>query len=240
MLCFQVESWAAIAPGLSSRDDWQHWFQSPCTLDKVIEKIALPQIPPMQRRRFTALGKCVMGAVLPLLETDQAMPAVFASRHGDTRQTLSLLQELGQGEPLSPAAFSLSVHNAVSGLYSIVRKDISAVTAIAAAQGLLVNTLFEAVSQLAEHEQVLCVLYDAPLPELYERYVACDAFPYAVAFILSRNTGDPYQLTAVSSGAKASAELPQALGFVRTVLGLDDACYLEANQQCWRFNRRTR
>jgi hypothetical protein len=38
---------------------------------------------------------------------------------------------------MSPPSFSLAVHNAINGLFSIARKDSSSVTAIVAMQGLV-------------------------------------------------------------------------------------------------------
>jgi hypothetical protein len=141
----------------------------------------------MIRRRFSPLGKCAMGAILQLPQSNTPLPAIFASRHGDTSLTLSLLEEMGKGEAMSPTGFSLAVHNAVGGLYSIAKKDISAITAIATMEGLVLQTFFEAVGQLQESEKVLCVIYDVPLPKLYQRYTSGFSFPYAIAMILSRS-----------------------------------------------------
>lgn len=186
MINVQLEAWAAMAPGLDTQEAWQQWLQHPVEIPEALGSFSLASIPPMIRRRFSPLGKCAMGAILQLPQSDTPLPAIFASRHGDTALTLSLLEEMGKGEAMSPTGFSLAVHNAVSGLYSIAKKDTSAITAIAAMEGLILQTFFEAAGQLQEHEKVLCVIYDVPLPELYQRYTADYRFPYAVAMILSR------------------------------------------------------
>ena len=132
MIKFQIESWAAIVPGIEAREAWQNWLENPEVVPATLGKIPLKEVPPMLRRRFGALGKCAMAAALQVLKDDDAIPGIFSSRHGDTALTLSLLEEMGRDEPMSPTGFSLAVHNAVSGLFSIVRKDTSMVTSLAA------------------------------------------------------------------------------------------------------------
>lgn len=189
MLSFKLQAWNAQAPGLESISDWGHWLEQPFPLSHELPKLSLKQIPPMLRRRFTELGRCAAGAALPLLEDVTAIPGVFASRHGDTPLTLSLLEGIADGEPMSPTGFSLAVHNAVSGLLSIARKDVSEVTAIAAFDSLIPHALLEAATQLQSRDKVLCLIYDVPLPELYQAYSPSEPFPFALAMLLSRDEG---------------------------------------------------
>lgn len=236
MLNFRVESWAAVAPGLDSPVLWQQWLQQPEVLSPAFDGVALPQIPAMQRRRFSMLGKGVMRAVFVALEGQAGLPAVFASRHGDTHQTLGLLETLARKEPLSPAAFSLSVHNAVAGLYSIARKDTSPLSSIAASQGLLVNSLFEAVPLLAEYERVLCVLYDAPLPELYCHSVSSDDFPWAFACVLNGNAGLPVTLKQGGAAELDPSDFDAVCDFIRLLLGDVPNATSTANGQGWQLS----
>ena len=140
MINFQIESWAAMAPGLETREDWQHWLKHPEILPESLGKVSLDKVPPLLRRRFGTLGKCAMMSALQVLDENESIPGVFSSRHGDTALTLSLLEEMGRDEPMSPTGFSLAVHNAVSGLFSIARKDTSMVTSLAAMEGLVLHT----------------------------------------------------------------------------------------------------
>ena len=194
MTCFRIESWSAIAPGLESAEDWAQWLRNPVPIEEPLGKVDLSAVPALLRRRFSVLGKGAMAASMPLVEDIERIPSIFASRHGDTPLSLSLLQGIARGEPMSPTRFSLAVHNAVSGLFSIVRKDTSAVTAIAAMDGLVLQTLFEAVGQLQECDRVLCVIYDVPLPSFYQSHFdeAEQPFPYALAMVLGNRQGEPF------------------------------------------------
>ncbi|MEH6579251.1 MAG: beta-ketoacyl synthase chain length factor [Amphritea sp.] len=241
MVTFQIESWSAMAPGLETTEAWKRWLQHPQAVHDPLGKVPLKQIPPMLRRRFSTLGKCAVGAALPLLDEAEAMPSIFASRHGDTALTLSLLEDMGRDEPMSPTGFSLAVHNAVSGLFSIARKDLSEVTSIAAMEGLVVQTLLEAVGQLQESNRVLCVIYDVPLPDLYRRYSDGDSFPYAIAMIVSRTEGEAYSLMQCEPGEQVQCSaLPvsldsEPLRFVGLLADTASEMASEVNGVTWRI-----
>ncbi|MBM7456131.1 hypothetical protein HNR62_002012 [Oceanisphaera litoralis] len=215
-LSFKLQSWNALAPGLESTSEWRSWLEQLCIPTPCLNKVSLQQIPPILRRRFTELGRCAAGAALPLLENIDAIPGVFASRHGDTPLTLSLLEGIADEQPMSPTGFSLAVHNAVSGLISIARKDASEVTAIAAADNLIPLALLEAATQLQERERVLCLVYDVPLPELYQPYSSCEPFPFALAMLLSRSEGVEMTLeqTRFQQKLDGSSDLLQIMRFL--------------------------
>lgn len=239
MVELKLESWGAIAPGLETHEDWSSWLKNPSPLDEKLGKVSLKQFPPMLRRRFSTLGKCAMGAVLPLLNDTDSMPSVFASRHGDTELTLSLLTEMGLEEPMSPTGFSLAVHNAVSGLFSIGRKDTQAVTSIAAMEGLVLQSLFEVAAQVPEEDRVLCVIYDIPLPHLYAEYCESDPFPFAIAMVFGRNGSTSLHLsTANTESVPVEKRLPanfdiDPLRLIRLLSGEVDVIELEANGVSW-------
>ena len=243
LINIRLESWAALAPGLDNKAAWQQWLQHPQVIEAELGKVSLKQIPPILRRRFGALGKCAVGAALPLLQEGESIPAIFASRHGDTALTLSLLEEMGRDEPMSPTGFSLAVHNAVSGLFSIARKDTSEVTAIAATQGLVLQALLEAAGQLLNQQRVLCVIYDVPLPELYQNYTAGDPFPYAIAMILSKKTGESLCLQQCSSLDACATKLPatldtEPLRFLEFLAGISPKMCFDSNTDSgWQITR---
>ena len=241
MLKFHLESWAAVAPGLETQDDWKRWLQNPAAIDEPLGKLDLSAVPPLLRRRFNPLGKCAMAAALPLVRDIDSIPSVFASRHGDTALSFSLLRGIGLGEPMSPTSFSLAVHNAIAGLFSIVRKDTSPVTAIAAVQGLALNCLIEAALQLEESERVLCLVYDAPLPEFYRQHCGGDdpPFPHAIAMIVSRANGTALGLEPVSAEAPSASSLAdfESMRLIALLSGLEQQVLLQQNGSSWRLAR---
>lgn len=242
MINFRVESWTALAPGLDTTEQWLDWLQQPQPIDAELGKVPLKQIPPILRRRFSTLGKCAVGAALSLLHEGESIPCVFASRHGDIELTFSLLQEMGKDEPMSPTGFSLAVHNAVSGLFSIARKDTSEVTAIAASEGLVVQALIETAGQLLNRDRVLCVIYDVPLPALYQTFTDSDPFPYAIAMVLNREVGEQFTLQLGDSHSVSDTKLTgeldtQPLKLIELLVGASTQVCLSAKGCCWQLSK---
>ncbi|HWA38563.1 MAG TPA: beta-ketoacyl synthase chain length factor, partial [Burkholderiales bacterium] len=129
-------------------------------------------VEPALRRRLGPLARMMLHVGQECARDVPEARLVFASRHGELQYTLLLLRSLAMDEALSPTVFSLAVHNAASGLFSILRRDRSASTALAAGGETLGHALLEASCQLATEAQipVLVVYGDAPLPGEYARY----------------------------------------------------------------------
>ncbi|MBN3781360.1 beta-ketoacyl synthase chain length factor [Burkholderia sp. Ac-20345] len=104
-------------------------------------------LDPMVRRRLSRLSRLALQAAYDCAGTENPLRMVFASRHGELMRTTGILADIGAAEPVSPTAFSLSVLNAVTGIFGIARRDRSAATAIAAGHETLGYALLEAFSQ---------------------------------------------------------------------------------------------
>ncbi|UTW09522.1 beta-ketoacyl synthase chain length factor [Pseudomonas benzenivorans] len=234
---FRIDQWRAWAPGLDSTDDWRAWCRAPAPLEDGQQQPDVGFLPALQRRRLSRLARMMLHVAWPLAEGHEALPLVFASRHGDAPRTLALLSELARGEPLSPTQFSLSVHNAIIGLWSIQRGDTSEMTALAAEGDGLEQALLEAVSLLGEGAPaVLLVVAEEMPPALYSPYVDDVPFPYAVALRLTPGVDWRLQL---QSGSGPRADWPHALNLLRALC--DERHCLEhywKNRQ-WTWSRTT-
>ncbi|MDO6748506.1 beta-ketoacyl synthase chain length factor [Gilvimarinus sp. 1_MG-2023] len=171
---------------METQADWQGFSLE--ALPSGDDKPAAQGVPAMTRRRLTRWGRQAMEVAEPLVPALAAgTPVIFSSRHGDTARTFKLLQDLARGEPLSPNAFSLSVHNSALGLFTIL-KDIHAPSlALAAGADTLAAAWQEACSWLASgSESVLLVHTDEPLHEFYQPFTDERDMPAAAAMLLSR------------------------------------------------------
>lgn len=185
-----ITQWAALAPGLSSHSDWQQWANGDKQVSASIGKLDLPQIPAMLRRRLSPLGKAALWCAYQTVDTPTNYSCVFCSQHGEVERTMELLKDLAQGNPLSPTAFSLSVHNAIGGIHSIAQKDTSNITALAAGPDSICAALLEARAQLEAPDchEVLCIIYDTPLPSLCSKYDRTPEFPLALALLVTNDS----------------------------------------------------
>ncbi len=235
MVSLAIESWSALGPGLETTAQWQSWFAKASDDELEATPPSLKQIPALLRRRFSTLGKYAAASTLNLLAEGESLPSIFASRHGDTGLTLSLLEEIGRAEPISPTGFSLAVHNAVAGIISIARADKAPITAISSMQGLLLQTFFEAVVQLESHPRVLCVINDIPLPELYRPYELGPPFPFALAFIVRRSDSSDANLI-LRPTPEADSQLStydEIFQFIKLLVDKQGSLVIKANQMSW-------
>ena len=215
MIDFNIAAWRAWAPGLDSVADWQAWSQQPSLLAASGAAPDVSFLPAMQRRRLSRLARMAFSVGWPLAEGHPALPLVFASRHGETPRTFEILSDLAAEQPLSPTQFSLSVHNAVIGLWSILRGETSEMTALAAAGDGLEHGLIEACALLNEGAPaVLLVITEEQPPDAYASWIDDVPFPYAVGLLLT--PGQQWQVTLKTGPADADkAPWPHALNLVR-------------------------
>lgn len=194
-------------------------------------------IPAMLRRRLSPMGRAAFSVMMPLVETFGAMPLVYISRHGEVGRTLGLLENLATGEPLSPTAFSLSVHNATAGLFSIHTGMTKNIHAIAAGPRELVAALLEALGLCTPQEpQVLCVFCDEPLPDIYQTFVNQPRAAYALALVLSRGHGFELNPTPAT---RVETHEPQALSLLQFLQQEQDHLLLGTRGNAWELRRCT-
>ncbi len=177
-LAFNVESWAC----------WSS--DSPAVEGEEGAWPACRFVDAAARRRLTPLAKVALEPAHACLQGRADVRVVFASRHGEVNRTRQMLASLVAGEQLSPTAFSLSVHNAIPGLYSIFRNDSAPVTAIAAGERTLAAGLVQAVMELGQSGGPVLLLYaDVPLADDYPGLALSDA-RRGVAIALLLRQGD--------------------------------------------------
>ncbi|WP_369856219.1 beta-ketoacyl synthase chain length factor [Candidatus Thalassolituus haligoni] len=193
--------------------DWAVWMPAEAADEQPhrLDTLALGLIPAMMRRRLGEQGKLVVSVCSALVEHQPVMPMVFCSRHGEIRRSIELLSALIAGEPASPMAFSLSVHNAVSGMLSIATGNTSNISAIAAGPDSFVNALTEAAMMLADSgtDTVLCVVHDLPLPELYQGSCMDPPAPYAIAMLLEQPGAHSYRIDFTAGSGQTRPILAQ-------------------------------
>src|SRR5690606_31495741 len=103
---------------------------------------------------------------------------------------------LAADEPLSPTGFSLSVHNAIASLHSILQQDRANYLALAAGEATMEAACIEAAALLADgaHE-VRVVAYDAPLPDAYAGHAIEGDAPHACCWRLAADGGERLELS---------------------------------------------
>ena len=180
--------------------DWRAWCASgaQCLADSP-HSMPLPvghSLPGMLRRRLDATGRATCD-ILHRLTPAEGCPLIHASRHGDVAHTLSMLEALAQHAPLSPTRFSMSVHNAVLGVYSIAHNHRLPLQALGACGHEFDALLTEASGYLdAGYESVVVVFSEGELPDIYQRHTSHPGHACAVGLRLTYRANAGPRLTA--------------------------------------------
>ncbi len=175
-------------------------------------------LAPMQRRRLSPLARVTLEVMWQLVPPEQHLPTVFASRHGEVISTHRMLTELVKKEPLSPAEFSHSVHNAIVGQASIFRHDRSESVSVSAGDDTLAAGFLEAAGLLLDFDQVLVAAYDEPVPEPYRTEMPQENERWVVVALLGRGApnlvierDDHSEPAAINGGGATSRALKSLL-----------------------------
>ncbi|MDQ2069997.1 beta-ketoacyl synthase chain length factor [Natronospira bacteriovora] len=218
---FDLLRWSAWAPGVTSAEAWQAWL----TEQTAFAGEDAPDVsfmPPMQRRRLSRMARMGFQAMEQCLDDGEpALPIVFTSRHGELQRSHSLLQSLARKEPLSPKDFSLSVHNATTGLYSIFRGNREASTAIAAGPDSLAMGLLEAILQAdGRSGECLLVWVEQPVPDFYRGYLDAQSPDVCLALRIAAAGQGGRRLLFRHGDAAVESPPASDMGVLRAIMAL--------------------
>lgn len=208
MLTFSIAQWRGWAPGIDSPEGWLDWARHPFCPVGNQDAARLDFLPALQRRRLSALARGVFDCAWPMAQARPGMPLVYASRHGETSRNFGLLQALAAGEPLSPTAFGLSVHNAIAAQWSIIRRETAESVALSVEDDGLEHAIVEAAMLFGQgHDDVLVVLAEESPPAPYSPWVQDVPYSYAVALHL--RPGAEWTLAMAPRPAEPACTPPQ-------------------------------
>ena len=172
------------------------------------ELSAIEHIPAMQRRRLSRLAKLALNSAMQTLSTQHADYIVWVSQYGDEAKTLNILADVLSEQTPSPTQFSTSVHNAISGLYSILCQDATPATSLAGSWNDGLIEAYAWLKTIPEAGHVLLVYYDEALPEMYIEHQPFSAFAMAAMISLA-----PANLILTPKHTNATPAYQQALAF---------------------------
>jgi Beta-ketoacyl synthase, N-terminal domain len=239
---FSVVSIAAWAPGVTTESDWAEWHRGTREIASSGEP-ALQQMQPLLRRHAGRLGRLACSVGYDALAGQTDIPVVFSSRYGEVSRSVELLSALAAHEELSPASFGLSVHNAITGLFSMARKDTANSIALAAGDDSAEYGVIEACSLLADGAPlVLLVVADVPLPSIYAAFADTAPEAFAWACLLSSPASAPLCLewedtTSQSPELRAGNPRPSpgALAVLPFLQGHETVCVRDSGTRRWRW-----
>ena len=191
----------------------------------------------MQRRRMSRLARMALSCALDVAADGDIDYSIFCSQHGEVVRTRDILSSISEGIEISPTAFSQSVHNTSSGLYTILTKSNHASTSIASGANSFAHAWLEAESYLAANptHTVLLVDFDEIIPEEYHGYSVQVEADHALAMLLKASEKGGIGLSRDLSAAENP--LPQGPQFLAWLQAGSESLALGADGQGWRWAR---
>lgn len=208
MVTCNIVDWQAWSPYASELAQWRQWCAGE-PLEDSIDKPALNWVNPMLRRRLSFLSRLMLDVAHRISAERQIDSWVFASRHGELQTTVQVLRDIARQEPLSPMAFSLSVHNTGAGLFSIAGGVQAPMTAVAAGRDTLIMALYEGIAKHRAHQaETVAVIYaEERIADDYTNHQDGDADALALALLIG-DSGQPLTIEkqAESYGVTSNGE----------------------------------
>jgi hypothetical protein len=227
---------------MSSREDWRSWSNHQTFTQA--EKAAIPAaVPKILQRRLSPLARAVFNAAEGCIDSDKTLPIVFSSAHGEVNKSLEMLKSMQKGEEVSPTAFSLSVHNAISGLFSMAYGNHQEITVIAPGQDGIAPAFIEALGLLQERraDEVLIVFYDEPLSDFYPSLPFALNAPTICALALKvslTGSGLPLQLNRSSAHRNDGEHALQIFSFLKFLVADDKTLVLGNHRHSWEWHKK--
>jgi hypothetical protein len=213
-----------------------------------VSPISLKQVPPIKRRRLNGLSKMAMHTSLNCLEhaeySAQETLTLFASQHGELNRTVTIISDITNTQEISPKDFSLSVHNASLGLFSIFNKNTNPGTSVAAGTNTFGFALLEAYNLLTRFpdKKVLLTCFDLQVAPPFDALQTQIDPSYSISLLLSlpQSQSQKGQLLSFSfeSLHKTTQTLaPLALAFYDFVQGEEESCQFSTDTHQWLFSK---
>lgn len=218
-----IEAWSAWNPFAASIAEWNDYLNTAKHIEpgqNLLPKLSF--VPSITRRRYSPLTRVMVHLAYILSQKYGNLPSVFASQHGEQYISQSLLLALAKSEPISPAKFSVSVHNSASGLFSILTGNTQPTTAIAGGKSSFLKGFIEAARLLQsgkEFTEVLYVYAEEPSTELFKDVIDAPSFLNGIGFILSTaNITSDLVVTMTHSENALSTQIDPVEFFLKNVL----------------------
>jgi Beta-ketoacyl synthase, N-terminal domain len=238
---FRVEDWVAFGPGLGAHPELTEWSSGMGTARRATE-LEEVNLPPMFRRRISSAGQTAFRAASALGEQEVAR-FVFCSRYGELDRTFRILNSIVTAEPISPADFTLSVHNALAGLLSIGWRNTAGHTAVCAGADTFGFGLLEAVASLndADAGAVMLIYFEDSVPPPYDELVEKPESRVALSMLLKppRNERGEFRLAFAprSQVNRSMLATAQSMDFIKFMLSDDLEREFVGDRAQWRWQR---
>ena len=235
-ISFKIEDVAARSFGLTTIEEFTALANGSLTVDTNAPNAKPKLIPMMTARRLSDGCRLAVDAGLELSSRNNLTGVIYSSLSGEIQHNYKVLIACAKDIPCSPTDFSMSVHNAAVGNFTILSKADIPSSSVSASEDSFMQALVDAYIRLDnDKDRILVVDYNVSIPEFFINYSDSDLldYPIAVGFVLSKGN----EVT-ISSQAKEAVtyDKHQALTLLLNYLNQAKQCTIKSSNQEYQVN----
>jgi len=236
MVQIRIDRWAFWSPESCDPASWLRYWQEPGATPATGEP-DVSRLPASYRRRMSRLSKMALSTAFDVVADQTFDYSIFCSQHGEIVRSRELLASIAAGVELSPAAFSQSVHNTSSGLFTVIAETRTPSTSIASGENTFAYGWIEAQAYLTTHpkHRVLLIDFDEVVPAEYQGYSAQVYCDHALALMLSVAQDGGISMAAATRGE--DDVLPQGPQFAAWMQSWSASFSTTMEGKAWRWDR---
>lgn len=206
----------------------------------------LATIAPIQRRRLSPLARVVFETLSHCATPHAQEVLVFSSVLGEIQRTQTMLEAIANETEVSPATFSLSVHNAIGGLWSQLQGIKAPMIALAPTTNSPVPALLEGAGVLLESTaqgvNIVCAAENQPA--FYDPWISSPVGPSALALHLDASARDcalSLRLQPLDTNDHShrcnSNSYDNMTAFIQLLTNQEDHCHIRESHCHWQLER---
>lgn len=225
-IAFTIVDCFGIHPNLKTPRQWD----SSCEAHPLSAPSLLPM---MTARRLSSGCRYAVECAMQLSKAQTFDAVVFASRHAEMPRGEKILVNIAKDCDPSPTDFTMSVHNAAAGVFTIQNKLHIPASSVAAGPNTWEAALFEATNFLANGKsRVLIVDYENALPPLLGSRLPPQAQTYAFAMLIKAGEGCSGTSEPI---AEQEPSEPDVVQFFRNYLSGCATFSVTSGNRCWHW-----
>lgn len=210
-----------------------------CDLDRLDKNIKNPKpkfIPMMTARRLSDGCKLAVDAAMELAKEHSADAVIFSSASGELEHNYKVLNSTVQNTDVSPTDFSMSVHNAAVGNFTILSKSKIPSSSVSAGIDSFVMALTDAYTMIKTGaNKVLVCDYDVTIPDFFKIYLdkSYPTYPHALALVLS--SGNEYTVKSLDKTDNTMCTEFASVRFIQEYAKGSKEFFITGRKQNYRF-----
>ena len=223
-ICFNIVDVAARAFGLTTIEEFTALANGSLAIDTKVINPKPKLIPMMAARRMSDGCHLAVDLGLELCAKNKLTGVVYSSLSGEIQHNYKVLLACAKEQPCSPTDFSMSVHNAAVGNFTILSHQAIPSSSVSASEDSFMQALVDAYIRLDNDEdRILVVDYNVSIPKFfldYNKEKLLD-YPIAIGFVLAK--GDKVSINSKENSID-TFDKHQALTFLLNFLKPSKQC----------------